>query len=58
MLKENENRIVTRASAHNFFKPRVANQGTHTFFIQAYVTGTSCLISWKKLIMWMPLKWN
>ena len=45
MLKENENRIVTQASAHNFFKPRVANQGTNTFFIQAYVTGTSCLIS-------------
>ena len=32
LLKENENRIVTRATAYNFYTPRVYNQGTNTFF--------------------------
>lgn len=29
---EIENRIVTRATAYNFYTPRVYNQGTNTFF--------------------------
>ena len=32
-LKEFENRVVTRATSHNFYTPRVYNQGTNTFFI-------------------------
>ena len=32
MLNEIEGRTVTRATAHNFFVPRVFNQGTKTFF--------------------------
>ena len=31
-LKVFENRVVTRATAHNFYTPRVYNQGTNTFF--------------------------
>ena len=32
MLNEIEGRNVTRSVAHNFFVPRVYNQGTNTFF--------------------------
>ena len=32
-LNEIDNRIVTRATAYNFYTPRACNQGTNTFFI-------------------------
>ena len=32
MLNQIEGRVVTRATSHNFFVPRVYNQGTKTFF--------------------------
>ena len=32
LLNEIEGRVVTRATAHNFFVPRVHSQGTNTFF--------------------------
>ena len=31
-LNEIDNRIVTRATAYNFYTPRACNQGTNTFF--------------------------
>ena len=31
-LNEIENRIVTRATAYNFYTPRAYNQGTNTLF--------------------------
>ena len=33
-LNEIDNRIVTRATAYNFYTPRACNQSTNTFFIQ------------------------
>ena len=41
-LNEIDNRIVTRATAYNFYTPRACNQGTNTFFY-------SSIKDWNKL---------